>query len=156
MHVRDQKVERGPVDVDRVVHVILDGETFEEGVDDEVLPVGVVEVAEGLNIVLGEFSHFLALVQVELGLLINEFRVLRVLDVHFAKLDDLVIPGRTNLVTILATCDRVEEGCGCFGVLGDPTVEELDCTEARPRRPDHGLPDLAVEFTCADDFLGLC
>ena len=89
--MRIQKVEGGPVDVDWVVHVVDNSETLKKGIDDKVLPVGVVEVAESIDVALLESLNHFAFFQHKGWLLLIKFRVVGVLDMHFTKLYDLFV-----------------------------------------------------------------
>lgn len=74
--MRDQKVESSSVNIDRVIHVILNREPLQDSVYHKMLTVWVVKVAVGFKVVLLQEVHFLGLIYEELWLVLTKSLVL--------------------------------------------------------------------------------
>ena len=74
--MRDQKVESSSVDIDRIIHVVLNRESLQNSINYQMLPVRIVEIAVSLKVILLQEMHLLSLINEELWLILTKLLVL--------------------------------------------------------------------------------
>lgn len=117
------------------------------------LSIGIVEVAVGFSVKLGQKLQLFLFVDVKLRFFFGILLVLGVVHDYFAEPNHLIVATRAKLVLVLVPVWSWVEKGGCgFRVLRDLPVKELHCTQPDSRCPDDSLPDFSKELTGADNF----